>query len=120
MIDDASPLLPQSRATFDALFPLLRPGGEFVLEDWSWAHAPIEVWPKQEPLTSLVAEAVIASAHSPGVVEAIEIDRAWALIRRGPDPIDPDGFSLSQLVGERGRAMVAAMTEAGFQPGGAR
>jgi predicted O-methyltransferase YrrM len=35
VIDDASHLLRESTATFEMLFPRLRPGGVYVLEDWS-------------------------------------------------------------------------------------
>ncbi len=36
VIDDASHLLTPSTATFNLLFPRLRPGGLYVIEDWSW------------------------------------------------------------------------------------
>ena len=38
VIDDASHLYPESRASFETLFPRLRPGGLFLLEDWRWQH----------------------------------------------------------------------------------
>ncbi len=38
VIDDASHLLGPTRASFDVLFPLLRPGGLFLIEDWNWQH----------------------------------------------------------------------------------
>ena len=38
VVDDASHLLAPSTATFEMLFPRLRPGGLYVLEDWSGDH----------------------------------------------------------------------------------
>lgn len=38
VMDDASHLLEPTRASFEVLFPRLRPGGLFVLEDWNWQH----------------------------------------------------------------------------------
>jgi predicted O-methyltransferase YrrM len=38
VIDDASHLLGPTRASFEVLFPLLRPGGLFLIEDWNWQH----------------------------------------------------------------------------------
>jgi predicted O-methyltransferase YrrM len=38
VIDDASHLLAETTASFNALFPRLRAGGLFVIEDWSWQH----------------------------------------------------------------------------------
>src|SRR4051794_19842173 len=39
VIDDCSHLYEQTRASFNELFPRLRPGGQYVIEDWPWAHA---------------------------------------------------------------------------------
>jgi len=38
VIDDASHLLDETRASFETLFPRLRPGGLFLIEDWNWQH----------------------------------------------------------------------------------
>jgi hypothetical protein len=38
VIDDASHLYGPTRASFEALFPLLAPGGLYLIEDWTWAH----------------------------------------------------------------------------------
>jgi hypothetical protein len=35
VIDDASHLLDPTRASFNVPFPLVRPGGVYVIEDWS-------------------------------------------------------------------------------------
>ena len=39
-MDDASHTYEETRASFEFLFPLLSPGGIYVVEDWSWAHHP--------------------------------------------------------------------------------
>jgi predicted O-methyltransferase YrrM len=36
VVDDASHLLTPTITTFNALFPRLRPGGRYLIEDWSW------------------------------------------------------------------------------------
>ncbi len=38
VIDDASHLYDESVASFESLFPLLRPGGLYLIEDWRWQH----------------------------------------------------------------------------------
>ena len=40
VVDDASHTYEETRASFEFLFPLLSPGGIYVVEDWSWAHHP--------------------------------------------------------------------------------
>jgi predicted O-methyltransferase YrrM len=36
VVDDASHELVATRSTFELLFPRLRPGGRYLIEDWSW------------------------------------------------------------------------------------
>ena len=38
VVDDASHMLDLTRALFNLVFPRLRPGGVYVIEDWSWAQ----------------------------------------------------------------------------------
>ena len=40
VVDDASHTYEQTKASFEILFPLLQPGGIYLIEDWSWAHMP--------------------------------------------------------------------------------
>src|SRR5882724_2974919 len=40
VVDDASHAYEETRASFEFLFPLLSPGGIYLIEDWSWAHHP--------------------------------------------------------------------------------
>jgi predicted O-methyltransferase YrrM len=41
VVDDASHLYDPTRTTFEVLFPRLRPGGLFIIEDWSWVEAVV-------------------------------------------------------------------------------
>jgi len=105
IIDDASHLLEPTRASFNALFPLLRPGGTYLLEDWAWAHGITNAWPRQTPLSVLVFELTLAVAHRPEALERLDIDRSWALVTRGPRDLD-DSFDLLEHCGERGRQVL--------------
>ena len=40
VFDDCSHLYEPTRASFNELFPRLRPGGVYAIEDWRWAHPP--------------------------------------------------------------------------------
>jgi predicted O-methyltransferase YrrM len=40
VVDDASHRYEDTKRSFEILYPLLRPGGIYVIEDWSWAHRP--------------------------------------------------------------------------------
>ncbi len=106
VIDDASHLVPQSRASFNCLFPRLRAGGVYLLEDWSWAHARIPFQLDETPLTVLLFELLLACARAPGMVAEVRVQRGWALIVRGSDEVDVDTFDVSELTDERGRDLV--------------
>ncbi len=59
VLDDASHQYGPTRASFEALFPLLRPGGLYIIEDWPWAHWPQfhnSYYPVADELTRLVFE----------------------------------------------------------------
>ena len=116
VIDDASHDWEPSRATFEALFPRLRPGATYLLEDWSWAHAPFRIRRDRTALTVLVFELALACARHPELIERVDINTDWALIRRGAGEL-PAGspFRLGELTDERGRGLVPAI-EAG-EPG---
>lgn len=113
VVDDASHLVDPTRASFDVLFPLLRPGGRYVVEDWSWAHIGFgSHLPDERPLTEVVFELTMALPSTPGLIRGIEIDRDWAVVTRGDRPIDdPASFSLSTLYSERGRGLLASSVD---------
>ncbi|WP_157014693.1 class I SAM-dependent methyltransferase [Mesorhizobium xinjiangense] len=69
IVDDASHHYTLSRDTFQLTFPLLKPGGLYVLEDWSWSHkhsSQLEThpWHDKPALTNLVLELVINMPNS--------------------------------------------------------
>jgi predicted O-methyltransferase YrrM len=88
VIDDASHRLEPSRATFDQLFPRLRPGGLYVLEDWAIGLGPnTTAKPGERRLVELVHDIVTAKGSQPSLIGDINITRAWAAITRGPEVV---------------------------------
>ena len=114
ILDDASHFLDESRASFNALFPLLRAGGVYVIEDWPWAHGPNHfpddspaLYADREPLTKLIFELVMACPSTTGIIEKIEVDRNSATIWKGNARIDPQGFDIQKLCLARGRNLIS-------------
>jgi hypothetical protein len=114
VIDDASHFLDETRNSFNALFPSVRPGGAYIIEDWSWAHAKIDqpddtpnLFPEREPLTRLVFEIVMACPSSYELIEEIVIDKNSATIWRGEGAIDSGSFDISKCMLARGRALIS-------------
>lgn len=108
VIDDASHLYPQSKASFECLFPRLRAGGQYVLEDWGWAHwagyqAPDAPWAKLPALSNLVFEFLMLAASRQDVVPRVLTTAVTSLVQRGPAALDRATFTLNELIRRRGR-----------------
>jgi len=46
---------------------------------------------------------MLATANPDGIVEEIRVERGFAVIRRGAAGLNPNDFSLRELIGEIGR-----------------
>ncbi|WP_421862308.1 class I SAM-dependent methyltransferase [Parvibaculum sp.] len=102
VIDDASHMLEETRTSFNFLFPKLRPGGLYIIEDWGWAHVPDatgafeKMVGERAPLSNLIIEIMLASTRKPLLFPEIRVFSTSVIIRRGECDIDPD-FDISQL-----------------------
>jgi hypothetical protein len=109
VIDDASHLVDLTRRTFNCLFPRLRPGGTYAIEDWAWAHtAKAGIWLTTEhtPLTVFIFELILACAHAPGALSNVNVFGNMALITRGDAELDAETFDVSSYCNGKGRALV--------------
>jgi len=123
VIDDASHLYEQTRTSFEVLFPHLRSGGIFIIEDWQWEHRlsdglasalrestterraeatraveqALTVGPRRPPLTRLVIALLLACASSSDAVQEISAGPHWVVVRRGPGALDPATFRVEDL-----------------------
>jgi predicted O-methyltransferase YrrM len=101
IIDDASHMYGYTRRSFSQFFPLLRPGGLYIIEDWGWAHwrgfIPPPSWTGEPCLSNLLFEIVMATASQPGVFEKIEVHDSMFVVRRGPEPL-PEGWTLDRAI----------------------
>jgi SAM-dependent methyltransferase len=112
VVDDCSHLYAPTRASFNELFPRLRPGGQFVIEDWRWAHPHLDadddgLFEGETPLTRLIFEIVLAVPSVPGLIDEVVIDEESVRIARGDAPIDPPGFDIAACCRPRGRQLLA-------------
>ncbi|MCW2274660.1 hypothetical protein GJ654_11490 [Rhodoblastus acidophilus] len=111
VIDDASHRLQESTASFEALFPLVREGGVYALEDWGWAHwtgfqGPKAYFSDQPALTNLVFRLVILHTCHPEIISRLVINPVVVYVERGPKALDPRSFNISDNLIMRGRNLV--------------
>lgn len=102
VIDDASHFLEETRASFEALFPHLKPNGVYAIEQWRWGNEMKSIWSKEYhgskiPMSQLIAELTMVCATHPNVINRIIIYPEIVFVVRGNEPLD-DGFKIDNYV----------------------
>jgi cephalosporin hydroxylase len=114
IIDDASHLYQETKTSFEFLFPLLQPGGLYIIEDWSWG-----LWPKlpqdfrphgTEPhhlifelveATGSITRTMVNGEYLPPI-KNMEIFADFAVLERGSGELQ--SFSLDSYITRRPNA----------------
>jgi len=99
VIDDASHQYELTKKTFSVLFPHMRPGGTYVIEDHGWAHDRRyqdldHVWSNRPALTNFIFELTMLNSSRSDIVSSIYINSGMCLIKKGAaqylePPFDP-------------------------------
>ena len=114
VVDDASHTYKQTKASFDILFPLLRPGGIYAIEDWSWAHhpdyqAPDAPFSKGHALSNLLFEQLMLMGSTWSISE-IRVWKFLYLIRKSKRPLPaPDMGQEGEDASSLTRSLAAAI-----------
>lgn len=88
VIDDASHIYEATKTSFETLFPLLRPGGLYVIEDWAWGHWK-EYHSQDNPMskmhdpTQLIFEFVETIGSSKGSISNLSVFQGFIVVERG-------------------------------------
>lgn len=107
VIDDASHMYAATKTSFEILFPLLRPGGLYIIEDWAWAHwkefqHPTHPWAKERALTDLIVELIEATGSSTDIISNMAIYQGFTVIERGTNTdIEKQNFSVNECISRR-------------------
>jgi predicted O-methyltransferase YrrM len=124
VIDDASHVYAPTLASFEVLYPRLRQGGLFVVEDWAadrLRHKRVVAAIERElarggdanqrleaaiaeraagsppaPIHRLAAELIQVTRDRNDVVSEVTVDRHWITARRGPADLPRHGFRLAE------------------------
>jgi predicted O-methyltransferase YrrM len=99
VIDDGSHMLEETTTSFQTLFPLLRRGGLYVLEDWNWelnpdCRAPDHPFATRDGLVGLVADLARITGSS-STIRSMTIYRGFVAVERGPAP-EGETFDLDE------------------------
>lgn len=118
VVDDASHLYVETRASFEMWFPLLRPGGIYIIENWGWGHWRGDLWQKSQifptempSLTNLLIEISILCASRPDLVANVQIEPSVIKVRRGCSVFEGDILKLDEVYLNRDKAFSATTTQ---------
>lgn len=88
VVDDASHSYEETKRSFEILFPLLSPGGTYIIEDWAWAHSRVYQGPNapfaNRPALSTLLFEQIALMGSTADINDIRIFKSMYIIRKSP------------------------------------
>jgi cephalosporin hydroxylase len=106
VIDDASHLYHQTKASFESLFPLLRSGGLYIIEDWAWGHwddffASDHFWVDEVPPTRLIHELTEMAGTDASIIRSIQVYRGFVVVERGESTNLDDSFTLERYIKRR-------------------
>lgn len=110
IVDDASHLYHETRATFNLTLPYLRPDGLYLIEDWGWAHWQGDVWQKSQAfpqflpaMSNLLIELFMLCASRPDIVKNLFVTRETIVLRRGAAALEPGVFDVGKYYLSRDR-----------------
>ena len=106
VIDDASHLYQPTKSSFECLFPMLRAGGLYIIEDWAWEHwkemdSPDHPLAQKRGLTDLVCELLQATGTSTTLIQSLTIYQGFTVVERGAADLRAQDFKLDHHIWRR-------------------
>jgi cephalosporin hydroxylase len=110
VIDDGSHMYLESKESFEVVFPLVKDGGFYVIEDWNWAHYSGDYqsskWNDKPALTNLVFELIMMHGTDNSLIRDIFIRDISCVVRRGAGNIEGSRLDLASLTLKRQRDLI--------------
>jgi hypothetical protein len=88
VIDDASHFYKPTRRSFEILFPKVRTGGLYIIEDWQWSfeaqnQSGDSTLATKRPLVDFIHELLALMASAPDVIRRIDVYPLFVVVERG-------------------------------------
>ena len=108
VIDDCSHILGPTLASFETLFPLMRTGGWYIIEDWTWEYNGVHggdgtggMAGQHGPVDFICELARAVASKERGLIRSVVLNGGFAAIERGPAMlVDPVEFWLPDFIGK--------------------
>jgi len=122
VVDDASHFYAETRESFNITFPYLRAGGQYVIEDWAWAHWPGDPWQtkpwhfwKRRPfrgtkaMSNLLIELFMLAASRRDLIEDIFVNHDVIIVKKGRGNLPVGQFDIGDHYLLRGKTFRAQL-----------
>jgi len=122
IVDDASHLYKETKEAFNIAFPYLKAGGQYMIEDWAWAHLSGKPWQtnpwhfwKPRPfrgaraLSNLLIELFMLAASRPDLIKEIFINHDVIIVRKGHGDLPEGRFNIEDHYLLRGKSFRAPL-----------
>ncbi len=95
VIDDASHDYELSKKSFEIIFPHMKAGSHYIVEDWSWPHSPAAQNTSHgrngsPGLTNLLFEAVMALGTNSQIIESVCVYPNLFIVKKGEANLKAD------------------------------
>lgn len=122
IFDDASHFYKETKEAFNITFPYLKVGGQYVIEDWAWAHWPGDFWQttpwhfwKSPPfggkkaMSNLLIELFMLAASRSDLIEDIFINHNVIIVKKGSGKLPEGRFNIENHYLLRGKSFRAPL-----------
>ncbi len=122
IVDDASHFYKETKDAFNITFPFLRAGGQYIIEDWAWAHWPGKPWQTNpwhfwtrrpfrgtKALSNLLIELFMLAASRSDLIEDIFINHNVIIVKKGSGSLPEGKFDIGDHYLLRGKSFDAPL-----------
>jgi SAM-dependent methyltransferase len=99
VFDDASHHYSSTIISFETVFPLLKPGAIYIIEDWAWLHWKewVHSFPKGEDISRLIYQMIQSAGTYSNIIESVTVYPGFTVIERGTKILD-ESFKLQDHI----------------------
>lgn len=113
VIDDASHQYMETKSSFEAIFPRMATGAQFIIEDWQWSVVgetwKLDYFENKPGLVNLVVEIAAAVGSAPDLFAELKILPYCAIVTRGTAAYSKVPLSLDNIASSRGNMITPAL-----------
>ena len=110
VIDDGSHMYVETKESFEFVFPFVKEGGYYVIENWNWAHYSgvyqSSKWNDKPALTNLIFELIMVHGTDSSLIRDIYIRDISFVLQKGDCKGETSRLNLNAITLKRQRDLI--------------